>query len=599
MKTISNFFKKTWPYAKAHKIISAIILVLFFGGGWYAYAASNSTIGETHYILGTTSTSTIIATVSGSGQISSSDSVDVKPQVTGTITWVGVQEGDHVHAGQALMSIDGTSARQQVDDDKAALATAELQYQQDSAAAPINYQKDQTAVANAESDLTDEYSNAFSTLGSAYLDEPAAVTGIQNILYGYDLSPSNSQWNVDALTSMFSNRSDQLNQAQTFATSAKNDYQSARGLYDPALLAYKALTRTSSQGNIDSSLAQSITATAALAQAAQSELNFLSEVNDLSTADNTKMPSTFATMQTNIKSYLSTLNNDLSELNAEKKALSNAKQTVTTDQQNVQLDQVGNTGGSNPISLQISANNIQKQKQDLATEETNLSHYTIVAPFDGTVSAVDLKVGDQAGSAAAATVLADQNIAELSLNEVDAAKVQVGQKATLTFDAITDLTLTGTVAEVDTAGTVSQGVVSYGVKISLDSQDSRIKSGMTVNADIQTAVHQDVLSVPSSAIKTIGGASFVQAFIPPLTNTDGTQGVTSTILPQNIPVTTGISDDTNVEILSGLTAGEQIVTRTTNSKTTTTSAAATGRTTTGAAGARGGFGGGGAIRIGG
>jgi multidrug efflux pump subunit AcrA (membrane-fusion protein) len=426
------------------------------------------------------------------------------------------------------------------------------------------------------------------------------VTGLNNTLYGYDIATNNSQWNVDALASIFSGRSDQYMQVQNFATSAKNDYQAARKLYDPALLAYKALSRSSSTSNVEASLQQSVDSTTALAQAAQSELNFLAEVNDLATADNLHLPAAFTTLQTSAKSYLSTLNSNLTQLNAEKKTLTNDKQTVTTDQQNVQLDQVGNSNGSNPISLQISANNIAKQKQDLATEETNLADYTIVAPFDGTVSAVSAKVGDQAGSAAVATVLTSQDVAELSLNEVDAAKVQVGQKATLTFDAITDLTLTGTVAEVDTAGTVSQGVVSYGVKITLDSQDSRIKSGMTVNADIQTTVHPDVLSVPSSAVKTLNGQSYVQAFVPHLADTGGTSGVTSTVAPQQIPVTTGISDDTNVEILSGLTAGEQIVIRTTTTGKTTTTAA-TARTTTGATGAAraGGFGGGGAIRIGG
>lgn len=145
-------------------------------------------------------------------------------------------------------------------------------------------------------------------------------------------------------------------------------------------------------------------------------------------------------------------------------------------------------------------------------------------------------------------------------------------------------------------GTVSQGVVSYTIKITFDTQDSRIKSGMTINASIQTAVHPDVLYVPSGAVKTSNGTSYVLSFETPLVDTSTTLGVVSKITPIQIPVQIGISDDTNIEIISGLTEGEQVVSRTTTSsavtKTTTTAPSLFGG---GGGGARNG----GAVRIGG
>jgi RND family efflux transporter MFP subunit len=410
-------------------------------------------------------------------------------------------------------------------------------------------------------------------------------------LYGFDFSSNNSQWNVDALTNMFSSQN-QLTQVQSFANSAKTDYKTARSLYDAALLAYKAAARTSSPATLEGLITQSITSTTALAQAAQSEINFLSEVNDLATSNGQKLPTGLTTMQTNARNYLSTLNSDLNTLLAEQKTIQNDKQAITNDQQTIALDNVGNSSdGSNPISLQISAQSIAQQKQAIVTDQQNLADYTIVAPFAGTISAVSAQVGSNA-SGAVATIIANQNLVDLSVNEVDAAKIAVGQKATLTFDAISGLSLTGTVAEVDPAGTVSQGVVTYGVKISLDTQDSRVKTGMSVNAKIQTAVAQQALVVPSAAIKTTNGISYVQVFDPPLsTTTAGTtasQGVVSTIAPKSVQVTTGISDTTNTQILSGLTAGEQIVVRTTTGSATTvktTAATATSR------GGGGGFGG--------
>jgi HlyD family secretion protein len=95
-----------------------------------------------------------------------------------------------------------------------------------------------------------------------------------------------------------------------------------------------------------------------------------------------------------------------------------------------------------------------------------------------------------------ATLITEQQVAEISLNEVDVAQVEVGQKVTLTYDAIEDLQISGSVAEVDLIGTTNQGVVSYTVTILFDTQDERIKPGMSVSATIITEIKQEVIVVP-------------------------------------------------------------------------------------------------------
>jgi len=114
---------------------------------------------------------------------------------------------------------------------------------------------------------------------------------------------------------------------------------------------------------------------------------------------------------------------------------------------------------------------------------------------------------------------------------------------------------------------------------------------MTINAAIQTDTKQDVLTVPASAVKNVSGTSYVQAFTPPLSSTGGATGVTSDTAPSMLEVTTGISDDTNVEIVSGLTEGQQIVTRTTTTggKTSTTSTGSRTNAGTLRTGGAGGF----------
>ena len=125
-------------------------------------------------------------------------------------------------------------------------------------------------------------------------------------------------------------------------------------------------------------------------------------------------------------------------------------------------------------------------------------------------------------------------------------------------------------------GTVSSGVVNYNVKISFDTSDERIKPGMTVSADITTETKENVLLVPGGAVKTLNNESFVQVFNPEIYLASGSQGIASGRTPEQKKVVVGASDDTNVEILSGLQEGEQIVTRTISGATTTPNASGGG-----------------------
>jgi RND family efflux transporter MFP subunit len=590
-------FQKIKTYAAAHKAISAVVILIIVIGGYYSYKKMTGASTSPHYVIGVAAKGSIISSVSASGQVSALDQLDIKPKVSGELWWVGAKPGDKVAAGAALMSIDNTDAQKAVTDAEQSLETAKLQFQKDQTQAPIDYQNSLSNLAAAKDNLTMAYTDTYNTISSAYLDLPPVMTGGNNILYGYDLSQSRTLWNVDVLVNLFTD-TDQSNDhtvAELFAKKAKDDYQIANSKYNASLLAYQKSSRYSSPADLETLLSGTTDMSIAIAQALQSEINFLSEIGNLAQNHNMTLSSVVTTMQTNAHNYLNTANNTLSALLTQKKSLDSAKQTVTTSEQNITLLQVGNPNGSNPISLQISAHNIQSQEYNLTQLKNNLADYTITAPFAGTVAAVPVNVGDTVGTGTTvATLITNQKIATLSLNEVDAAKIKVGDKATLTFDAIDGLSLTGSVAEIDTLGTVSQGVVSYSIKIGFDTQDARIKPGMTVNAAIITDVRQDVLVVPSSAIKTQSGTSYVQVFNPPLAQTGGSQGVVTAETPQEVAVQTGLSDDTNTEITSGLTEGEQIIVRTittaANTASTQTAPSLFGgggvRTTTGGGAAR-------------
>jgi hypothetical protein len=99
---------------------------------------------------------------------------------------------------------------------------------------------------------------------------------------------------------------------------------------------------------------------------------------------------------------------------------------------------------------------------------------------------------------------------------------------------------------------------------------------MSVSSAIITNMKQDILMVPNSAIKTQGNTSYVELFDTPLVSTTAEAGATNTgipsaVLPRQQTVVTGLSNDTMTEIVSGLTEGKQIVTRTIVSTATTAS----------------------------
>jgi len=226
MKTFSNWFASVKKYAATHKVISAIA-VLVVVGGYYTVHAFTATPTQTVYILGTVSSSTIISTVSASGQIAASSQISVNAKVSGTITWVGVKAGDHVRAGQALASIDSTDIQQQLTQAKQALAADELQYQKDAAQAPISYQSDQTTLATAEQNLADNYNTIYTDLSQTYLDLPNVVTAAQNTLYGYDLDSSKQIWNMDYLVNLFTAQQNGSS-ATSFRDKAVSDYNAAQ-----------------------------------------------------------------------------------------------------------------------------------------------------------------------------------------------------------------------------------------------------------------------------------------------------------------------------------------------------------------------------------
>ena len=211
------------------------------------------------------------------------------------------------------------------------------------------------------------------------------------------------------------------------------------------------------------------------------------------------------------------------------------------------------------ISLEVAEKNVETNWSSYQNALTDASKRKVVSPIEGTINAVNIKNGDDLGrlssnsNSSAPIIIGNMETlkAQVEVNEVDIANVSIGQKVSLTFNAIDGLTSTGKVEKIDSLGISSSGVVSYNVTIGLDSLDERIKPEMSVSAAIITNVKQDVLLVPNSSVKTQNGSFYVQVLL-------GEN-------PERKTVEIGLSNDVQTEIISGMSEGENIITQTVSS----------------------------------
>ena len=543
-------------YVKQHKILSAIILIALAIGGYAWYQKTRSASGAVQYVTSPAATTTVVSTVTGTGQVESTDQVDIKPVADGQLVSVPVQLNQQVAKGQTLGIVDQTSAANTVAQAKASLQQAQANYDNLMAGATSNsIQAQQLAIQAAQLALDQAKQSFSNTKAAQQLAVNKALTSMLND--SLTATPSNNLSTASVTVS--GNYSGTTQGSYTIST-----YESGSGQY------YSSSGLGSGNAIIQRGIAQPIGNGLYISFGSTGTI-------DPSTTWTINLPNTQGS------SYLNDLNAYNTAIQNQQQALQQAQNAIDNAQN--ALDKANNsyqTTIAPPTDASIASAKAQitSAQAQLDNAETSYQNTILTAPFNGTVAALDFKVGDKITAGTTfATIITNQQLAQVTLNEVDVAKVKLGQKATLTFDAVNGLQITGTVAEVDTIGTVSQGVVSYGVQIAMDTGDPRIKPGMSVSANIVTAVAPDALAVPSSAIKANpSGGSYVQIL--------GPNGQ-----PQNIAVTTGISDDTNTVITSGLTAGQQIITQ------TVTSGSTAGNTGSGNA-ARGGFGGfGGGARI--
>jgi len=406
-------FTRIASYARAHKVISAVTVVVVLGGGYWIYKKVNPTVAQTQYSLATVQTGTIISTISGSGQISPSDQITINPKASGTVTSVLVKDGQSVGAGQAIAYLDATDEYNSVQNAKASLQNAQISLQK--IQEPVDQlsltqaqdavTKAQESQANAQTTLAKSYDDSFTDVANVFVDLPGIMNGLNNtIIFGFSPQLGGSaEWNVDFYASKINGQLNNLS-GNTLSADVKAKYQTALTAYNTAFADYKSASRSESPADTQQLLQESLDAATDISDAVKSMNNLISAYQD-ALGPTATIPAAATSQVNSLNSYTSTVDGHISTLQSDLSAITNAQQsivdassTITENQESLAKLQAG----PDSLDLQSAELSVQQQEQSLQQAEDDLADYTITAPISGTLANLDLHVGDTVGSGTAA-----------------------------------------------------------------------------------------------------------------------------------------------------------------------------------------------------
>ncbi|NLA08228.1 MAG: efflux RND transporter periplasmic adaptor subunit [Parcubacteria group bacterium] len=522
--TIKNFIKK-------NKIASIVIGIIIIALLYLILKPIFSKENEIPYVTAKVERGDITTTVSVTGQITSSNSIDIKPKVSGDISYINLKNGQIVKEGDILLKIDDLDALNSVKDARIALANAK-----DDLAKMEGLSTDEGMIeatkAKREKDLASAYEAVVDGLPEIFTSTtPSIMENLHDLLFGDEIDYPN--YNVDYYgeSLMLYNKS-----SIDYSKTTKEAYEMAKKSYDKALNYYqsKNLTYFSDPLEIEQTLNLTYDAIKKINDSVRASLNLVRLYKDSVNNIKLEYPKQVDDHDKILTSYFTITNNLFSKIDLLKNNVQTAKENLV----DVNFD------------LQDQRNTVEKAQRNLQTALNKLADYTIKAPFDGILGNVDdsIFVGDNISSNTVLGVLTSkQYIIKISLSEDDAAEVKVGQKALITFDVLDNLQATGKIIDVDVVGKISQGVVSYDAKVLLDDNiDERVKSGMSTTIDIITQTKSNVLTIPRTALKMQNNKYYVEIL-------NDKKEI------EKRPVEIGLQADSKVEIIKGLNEGEKVI----------------------------------------
>lgn len=488
------------------QIIYGAVLLVALVGGWYFFFRPVPAVQSTLVLA----PKPFLQQVSVSGKVVAAKEVDLGFSQSGRITGVYASVGDHVAEGTTLAVVENGDLRAALLQRQAALENQQARL------ASLKAGTRPEEVAIAQSAVDRDTQGLINAIADAYR---AADGAVHNTMDQFISNP----------------RTNPVITFQVSDSNLKTSAESAR---------FAAESMLAQWGSEVSGLGASSDLSAA-ASRAQSDLSaIVSLLSDANAVINRGIPNT-QTSQAALDSYGAAVSAARSSVNASVSAVTAARSALDSSKKTLALKQAG------PTDQDIAAQEAQVKsaEADVAAAQAQLQKTIIAAPFSGTVTSVDAKVGQAVSpnTPEVSMISAGAFQIESYVPEVNIAVIKVGNSATVTLDAYGDnTTFAAKVVSIDPASTVRDGVSTYRIVLEFIEADDRVKAGMTANVSIATAQKDSVLSIPQALVVYRDGKAYVQ--------------VAEGALTQEREVTVGgVSSLGDIEILSGLSAGDVVI----------------------------------------
>jgi RND family efflux transporter MFP subunit len=501
-------------------LLSVLGIALVAGIGLVAFLASSS---RPSYVFATVSRGTIIEEASASGKVEPPSLIELHFKNSGRLVSRSADVGETVEEGQVLARQDAAELVAQLEEVEAGVDVQKARLGQLLAGASgEDVRLAETAVENAQQSVADKKNALEKALQDAYTKADDAVRTKADVVFA-DPRAANPQINF-----IVSNQHVETNT------------ELQRLSVESMLNAWNAALILSAYADLDATVADALNnlqkVTALLDLIAQA-LN--AHVSGLSAT-------TLDTWKLNISTARTTINAASAALISASEDIKDAKGVLASAQNALALKKA--PARTEDIALYQAQ--IREAEARMGRIEAQVHDTRVVAPVAGLVTHTEGEVGEIVSSSESVVSLTPLGALQIKLNvsENNIANVRVGQKARITLDAFGNgVEWQGSVIAVDPAETIVGGAVYYQTTVLFDAEDERVKSGMTANAWIVTATHESALSVPSSALEMRDNLQFVRVRVR------GSDSIEERV------VQTGISGKGVVEILTGLSGGEEVV----------------------------------------
>lgn len=465
---------------KSGRIVIVLIVVLaVLLGGFFLYkkkTTSQKRQGDQSVSTATVKRTDISSELTASSALSPKDTYEVTSLVEGEVIEANFEEGDVVEKGQVLYRIDASS----MDSDLSSAETSLQRAKESAQTAQSNYAEETARIAG-----NTYRSTASGYIKTLYIKEGDKVNNGTKIADLYDdsvmkitvpfLSGEAAEINVgDEAAVILEDTGEQISGTVTVVSSMEETLSGGR-------LVKNVTVEVSNPGGLTTDTAASVKVDGFVCSAegtfaAKTETTLSVEISGNKSLE-------IENLLIHEGSYVEK-NSELFQ--------------VTTKTAEEYLKEFKD-------AVESADDNLENAENKLSNTQDSVDDYTITAPISGTVITKNVKVGDKISKSSSGTttmaVIYDLSTMtlEMSVDELDVSSIKVGQSVEITADAVEGETFTGTVTNVSLQSSYSNGVTNYPVTVTLDDTGSLLP-GMNVDAKIILDSSENALVIPASAL---------------------------------------------------------------------------------------------------